>query len=273
MIYNNTDTVYHDEEGEQAFIFDETPTLSVLQPDGTYLLPPNGPTVSVSPGTSALKQRLSATFQWSQAGVYMLTWKINQGANDLQNRPELYFCAWTDVYDVIRTELQATDETLSDKVIDYALVYMSANLINQFSTCFASYNAITSPSDRMFFDLGLAYMAAEALKGIAPSTTPAGDLIEVQIGTDRYKYKAPPSPLGPAVSPAESLINKAYNSLRLISCIAAELDTIASGAPLMVAAGPRRTARQSLGLTVDNPLYEMFYDALREMNWSGRDGA
>lgn len=273
MIYNNTDSVYHDEEGEQAFVFDTTPTLSVLQPDGTYLLPPNGPTVSVSPGTIALKQRLSATFQWSQAGIYMLNWKIDQGVNDVQNRPELYFCAWTDVYDIIRTELQVTDDILPDKVIDYALVCMSANLISQFSTCFTSYGAISTPQDRMFFDIGMSYMVAEVLRGIVPSTSPGGELIEVQIGTDRYKYQAPPTPIGPAVSPNETLINKAYNSFRLISCMATELDSIANGAPLLIASGPRRTARQTIGVAGENPLYELFYDVLLEMNWSERNGA
>lgn len=269
-IVGETSSVIHDVTATSAFVYDTTPKLYVLQPDGNYLSPPDGPAVTVTPGTSSITQRLSAVISWAFGGPYTLEWRNDIGPQNLIKHIEIYFATWNNVYDIIRSRLQMDSTTLPDKLIDYVLFQVNAQILSQFSDCLTSYNDISDVSYRMYYDFALSFLASEVLRGFIGTTSAATELIEVQVGTDKYKYASPAQSGFVTISPENRLIGDAYNMLSMIPCIATELSSVRD-ANIFKPAGRRRYAREVFGLTADNPVYEAYYDVVAELTWGGED--
>lgn len=162
MIAGEVRSIRHTETGESAYVFDNLPTVVIIQPDGEESDPAS--VVSVDPlySVSALTHTLSAVVDWAQAGVYRVKWQMDVGEDNPIIRIEEYFAAWTDVYSTIRELLDRTVTQLPDSRIDRELARTVRLLTAQFH-CIGSYSALTG-SDRYAFDDALGYFVAMRIR-------------------------------------------------------------------------------------------------------------
>jgi hypothetical protein len=221
MIVGETRTVRHTETGDAAFTFDETPTLAVTLPDGTA---GSTPTVTVSPGTSATVQTLSANVAFPQGGIYKLTWSMDVGAQDPIIRKETYFAAYTDVYSAIRQLLSRTVTQLPDATLDPILARVTRQLVAQFP-CVVSYNALTG-TDRDFFDDALVYMVAASIRPTLSGVS-TGEIQSKKQGSVEVKY-ATSSSSSVSANQVQDWMTAGWEQLRFVACIGytTPLDTL-----------------------------------------------
>jgi hypothetical protein len=257
MIVGETRTVRHQETGESAFTLDDA-DLAVTLPDGTS---GGTPTVTVTPGTSALVQTLSANVSFPQAGAYTLVWTLDQADQDPIIRIETYFATWTDVYAVIRRLLNRTPAQLPDATIDAELARLVRLLTTDY-TCLGVYDDLTG-TDRAYFDDALAYMVAASLRGGMSRLNTDGDLIERQEGDTRYKFADRAK--ADTVSQESLWLSDAWGAFRRIGCIADGLPDVR--AALRPSLYGRRRAAEKAGYIVSatNPLLRYLIDEDRRM--------
>lgn len=209
MIAGETRTVRRTETGETAFVFDVTPTLTVTYPDGTT----DAPAVTVSPGTSALAQTLSANVDF-EAGVNRLLWTMDVGAQNSILRMDEYFATWSDVYSAIREQLGRTLTQLPDTQIDRALGRVTRWLTRLFP-CIGSYGELTG-GDRYHFDDALAYFASIVIRPTLGATS-TGEVKRKKLGGAEIEYATS------GVSSSASLVrdwNRAgWEALLGVACI------------------------------------------------------
>lgn len=266
MIYGETRTIRHTETGESAFTFDETPTLAVTKPDDTAVDP--APTVTVSPGTSAVTQTLSASVAFSQAGEYRMVWSMDVGAQDPILRIETYFAAWTDVYALIRGKglLNRTATQLTDEVIDAELVRLTRAISSEY-TCLGDYGDLTG-ADRYAMDEALVYMISALLRPILPLIDTGvvkrkkQDGIEVEYvvsGSNAQKQ-----------SIETEWISNAWKAFRRIDCITDIVTATAANFSPFSLHGRRRAAEKAGNIVSDtNPILRLLLDEERRMLGTG----
>jgi hypothetical protein len=226
--------VQHEETGGTAFTFTSTPTLAVTLPDGTLLSP--APTVTVTPGISALVQTLSAVVPFATGGAYRLAWSMHVGSDNPIIRTEDYFAFWTDVPALVRRRLLRDAATLLSSDIEAEAVLTVRRLLTVW-ICLVSYNAL-SGNDRGFFDEALALIMAARMADYLP-TLATGAVIQQKEMDEEVSY----SDLDrnrKRRSQAEVWAEEAAAALGQIACIKASR-AASSFQPFRVS-GPTRTA-------------------------------
>lgn len=164
---------------------------------------------------------------------------------------------WTDVPSLVRQTLKLSATDISDNVIDGMFGVLLAQMYCAYSDL-PAYNLL-SAGDKKPFDNVLAYMIAAMYSSGSVSQSPAGPMVMYQSGTDKVQW-ANNVDGATAVSDVDRFMGLAIDNLTCISVISTTVNNVFN-APLFVAVGPRRTARESLGFgdTV-TPLYDMYRD-------------
>jgi len=214
MIAGETRTIRHTETGESAFVFDNAPSVVILQPDGMESDPASVVSVSPSYNTSALTHTLSAVVVFEQAGVYRAKWSMDVGADNPLTRIEEYFAAWTDLYATVRELLDKSITQVPDSRIDRELARLTRRLTKQFP-CIGSYNALTG-EDRYAFDDALAYFAAGQIRPTLGATS-TGEVKRKKQGDLEIEYQATTATA--AVRIEATWETEGWKALRNVDCI------------------------------------------------------
>jgi hypothetical protein len=209
-------------------------SVAITQPDGADVSP--APTVTDSPGASmeAAEHTLSAPFFFSQHGVYRVEWRYTIGSDDLIRRQNV-FAAYIDVWNTVENQLLHKD--VSDTELDAELVSLVRWLENNYSCLTGGYAALTYP-DVEYFDLALAYLAAERYVRFHGNEFPSGFKRRVTQGPNTWEYSD--SRKKSDLSPEDYWLYAAYDNLNRIGCIAYELALFNKGFSMFATAGPRQ---------------------------------
>jgi hypothetical protein len=240
MIVGETLVARHTETGTTPFALDPTEVdLSVIKPDGT---PETSSGITVTPGTAALSQEITATFAGPIGGEYHLQWTVRAGSSVLE-RPEVYFASWTDVSAAVRRRLLETAQTLADADLDPELAWMAREFVDRFSclSIAGGYQALTG-LDQDRFDQALALATAARIRRSRIKRVPAGEIIEETQGDEGWTFSDPLKYVKQTLSVEDEWMQEAARAIGQVTCVKASFAARAARIQPFLMAGPTRDA-------------------------------
>jgi len=153
-----------------------------------------------------------------------------------------------------RDRMNKTAKTLPDSVL-WPMMDILIVILQQRWPCLGDPFTL-SGVDRMLFENALGLTAAARLNPGQVKGTATGSLTGVKINNKQFDYAAPAQPK----TLEQGWADEAWESLRLVSCIAATLATNATAFNVFTAAGPR-SQQEAAGIFISlNPLYNCLLD-------------
>lgn len=166
-----------------AYTFDTPPVLTVTAPDDTTSTPP----VAVSPDTSNVTQQMTAQIEFPMGGAYRLVWDCDAGNNDVIKLRDLYWAAYTNMHDMIRSAPIKYETPLTDSVIDYTIARIMRSLNSSFPTL-PAYKDITDTQVQEDLDEALAYFTMVKLRTSGVIAVPTGSLLSYQFEQTKFQF-------------------------------------------------------------------------------------
>lgn len=242
-------------------------TVRITDPAGAVVSTP--PDVTVTREATLLDTvdtTLEAIYRFLLPGVYCFQWMPVIGDAVPYWRQMIVSATSLDLNYEVRKLLGVTASELSDQDLDSNVVRTFLATLRVFATEVPTYSGL-SASDAHLFDQGIALLTAASIRPAIAKGTPAGELVEITQGTDKYKFTNPFINPQKALDPIEmQWAAEASEMFGSIAAIATALEDAMADCTFVLA-GRRRAARESYGLTT-MPWYDLYCDAAMAWDWA-----
>lgn len=251
-IEGETRLILHQETATANFVVD-APAVAVIVPDGSPVSPPLDVSVDPAGGTPSLSHTFAALVEHWIHGVYYVRWQFGQDTQ-IRIRPEYYFCASLDIWDMTRELLRRKASFISDAELDKLYVFLVQKLqVDYAVSCSLVYSQLTD-GDLEHFDIALAYLAATRYAFFHPELFNAGAVRRQVQGPVSWEYATRPNT---ALSPQDTWLSEAFDHLNMIKCLSDALAVFNTKVELNSTAGPRRGVYETGPRLGINDLYIM----------------